>query len=218
MLYINIAVDLDGVCADFSRKFSEVARQLYGDRCYLLDSSEKIKDWHWAKWYPITENEVQSIWAEIRKTKDFWTTLDVLYKSQWDYFVDKIGKMKNVNVYFIASREQTEGMSIELQSAQWLVSNGWENPFVIASSKKDKFVENLDIKMFIDDKAENLISVKNANPNCIVYAQDVPHNLEKLKISGIKHKRVGGLRKFADDVIDFIGEENYKIKWGKLDI
>jgi len=213
MIILNIGVDLDGVCANFIRRFSVVANQMYGSKCYIIEDASLVKHWDWYRWYPIKKIEEDAIWAEVIKIPDFWTTLDVFNRGQWEYFVDKIGKATNINVYFITTRTQTLGMTVTRQSAIWLVNNGWKYPFVIKSKQKEKFVENLNIEFFIDDNAQNLIDIKQKNPNCKVYAQDATYNVEQLNVSGIEYKRVSGLRQFSDDVVDEVYKREYGVKW-----
>lgn len=215
MVLINIAVDLDGVVCDFVKIFSEYANKLFGDRCYVINDISKVKDWHWEKWYPLTTKEVNLVWDDIRKTTDFWTKLDVYNLQQWNYFVEKINSFKHINVYFLTSRDKTNGSTVARQSADWLIKNGFKYPFVIETNQKEEFIKNLDIKFFIDDKAENLISVKNYNPSCIVYAQDAPYNEEKLKVSNIEYIKTSGLKKFIDDIIEFGMKSQYNIDWKK---
>ena len=35
MIIINVAVDLDGVCSDFVKKFSTIANEMYGKKCHI---------------------------------------------------------------------------------------------------------------------------------------------------------------------------------------
>ncbi len=210
---INVGVDLDGVVADFTKKFSQFCNEIYGNKCYIIENYEDVKDWNWHKWYPIKETEVEYVWNHIRKTRDFWTSLEILNKGQWEYFIDKIGKSNNINVYFITTREETIGMTVAKQSALWLEMNSWKQPFVIKTFQKEKFIANLNIEFFIDDKAENVINIKNSNPNCRVYAQDVPYNKRLLDISKVEYKRVSGLRQFSDDILKELYDRDYKNTW-----
>lgn len=215
MIILNIAVDLDGVCSNFIKKFSTFANELYGSRCHIIENPDEVKHWDWYRWYPIKKVEEDAIWEKIVKTRDFWTSLEVLNKGQWEYFVDKIGKANNINVYFITTRTETVGMTATRQSAIWLMNNGWKYPFVIRTKQKEKFIENLNIEFFIDDKAENLISVKKHNPTCRVYAQDVPYNADQITASGIECKRVSGLRQYTDDILEEIYKRQYNLEWKK---
>ncbi len=212
---INCGVDLDGVCANFAKKFSQLCNEMYGDRCYIIEDNTLLKHWNWWNWYPIKEVEVNRVWEKIIETKNFWTSLEVLNKGQWDYFIDTIGKSNRINVYFITSIEETTGMSATKQSATWLESNGWKQPFVIKTKTKEKFIKDLNIEFFIDDKAENLIDIKNHNPDCKIYAQDVPHNKLLLDSSKLEYKRAFGLRQFADDVLAKLYDMEYKNVYGK---
>jgi uncharacterized HAD superfamily protein len=213
MIIINVAVDLDGVCSDFVKKFSTMANEMYGKKCHIITDLDVVKHWDWHKWYPIKPAEEAAIWEKILKTRNFWTSMEVFNRGQWEYFIDKIGKANNINVYFITNRAETVGVCATKQSAIWLEKNGWRYPYVIKTEDKEKFIENLNIEYFIDDKAENLISVKKHNPTCKIYAQDALYNKNTLKASKIDYKRVSGLRQFADDILDDIYKREYNSEW-----
>jgi hypothetical protein len=215
MIIVNVGVDLDGVCTNFVKKFSTFANEMYGSQCHILEDLDAVKHWDWHRWYPIKKADEDAIWKKIVETRDFWTSLEVFNRGQWEYFIDKIGKANNINVYFITTRSETIGMSATRQSAIWLMNNGWKYPFVIKTKQKEKFIENLNIEYFIDDKAENLISVKQHNPTCKVYAQDALYNVDKLKESKIEYKRVSGLRQFTDDILEDIYKKQYNMEWKK---
>ena len=215
MPIINIGVDLDGVCANFAKKFSEFANEMYGKRCYIIEDPSTIKHWNWHKWYQIQKAEEGEVWEKIVNTPDFWTSLEVLNLSQWEYFLDKIGNANNINVYFITDRAETVGISATKQSALWLLKHKWKYPYVIKTAEKAKFVEMLNIEYFIDDKAENLISIKEHNPNCKMYAQDALYNVDALNASKIDYKRVSGLRLMADEVLEETYMRKYSQEWKK---
>ena len=183
----NILVDLDGVIANFAKKFSELCNTKYGDRCVLLENSTNIPFWHWEDWYDITVPEILDIWEDIKHTQNFWMTLDILEYWDWVYFRNKLNKLESLNVYFITARTETEGYSVANQSAMWLKSHGWDNPFVIQSQKKGELSELLDIRFVIDDKDKNLIDIHNYLPNCKLFAYPAKHNEKLLNESGIEY-------------------------------
>jgi len=210
---INVGVDLDGVCCNFVKKFSQICNQLYGPACRVIEDNNEVKFWDWKLWYPIKDAEVSRAWEDIINTRDFWLSLELLHTGQWEYFVDKIGKCNNINVYFITTREETIGMTSTRQSAIWLEMNSWKQPFVIKTMNKEKFVEDLNIEFFIDDKADNIIDIKKHNPTCRVYAQDLQYNLAQLVQSKIEYKRVPGLRQFTDDILKELYSRDYENTW-----
>ena len=210
---INCGVDLDGVIANYVKRFSQLCNQIHGAKCHVIEDLDEVKHWDWHRWYPIKENEVAYIWKHIVETRDFWLSLDLLNRGQWEYFIDKIGKNNSINTYFITTREETLGMTATKQSAMWLEMHSWKQPFVIKAKNKEKFIEDLNIEFFIDDKAENLIDIKKHNPTCKIYAQDAPYNLTALENSHIEYKRVRGLRQFADDIIQELYNRDYKNTW-----
>jgi len=200
---LNILVDLDGVVANFSKRFTEMCNAKYGDRCPIIETSKDIPFWHWEKSYPITVEEIAAVWADIRKTKNFWNTLEVLNEEDWTYFVNNMCCRTNVNVYFITAREETAGDSVANQSAKWLNNIGWMNPFVIQSRQKGKLSELLDIKYVIDDKDNNLIEIHHHIDDCKLFAYPAKHNIKKLDDSGIDYS-VGNLRTYTDNIVEYL--------------
>lgn len=199
---LNIAVDLDGVVANFSLRFSEVCRKVFGDHLPIVKSEAMILDWDWEKWYPLTKEEVGKVWKHLMDEEtDFWETLPILNKNDWES-VKELQYKDYINVYFITARAMTPGKTVAKQSINWLVKNGWENPQVIKTSDKEHFIKHLDIKFFVDDKKENCEAVKKENPNCKVYVFDAHYN-KPLDAEKNGMKRIISLNEFLVDVLSY---------------
>jgi uncharacterized HAD superfamily protein len=205
---LEIGIDLDGVIANFAKKFSEHAQKLYGNRCPIIQHEKEILMWDWTKWYPVTDDEVHEIWTDICNTNNFWISLDVLDFEDFVYMRDTLLKLDRANIYFITTRVESVGMSVKNQSEYWLRYNGWKNPTVIVCKQKGEIARLLDLDFFIDDKTENLVEVKETHQKCQVYARDVPHNHNCDAILGFYdgYKRVYSVKEFVDDVLKYYNE------------
>lgn len=210
---INCGVDLDGVICNFHKKLSEECRKIYGSKCYIINDISEIKSWEWEKWYPLNKSEIEYVIDKMYKTPQFWMTLEPYQLSQFEYFTNRINKHPNINVYFITSRVESVEISVVRQTMSWLDKYGWKNPCVIRSDNKDKVISALNIEYFIDDNAENIINIKNMNPNCNVYIQEAPYNAYTMLHSQISYKKVTGLNTFTDDILNDIGRRNYNSIW-----
>lgn len=200
MNYIKIGVDLDGVVADFSYKFSTVLRKLYGDHLPLVTKESKVSHWEWDMWYPeLNREQYMKAWEHVCNNEyGFWEDIPLVDEPEWKNFLT-LNEYANLDVYFITARAKVPGKSVAQQSQLWLDRNGWINPQVIVTTEKEHFIKMLNIKYFIDDRKENCESVKLYNPNCNVYVYDALHNrgLEDFKL-GIK--RVHTLGEFVTDI------------------
>lgn len=199
---LNIAIDLDGVVANFSLKFSEVCRKVFGDHLPLVDKDSMILDWDWHKWYPLTKEEVSQVWKHLMTKEDnFWETLPILNQNDWES-IKELQYHDHINVYFITARATSPGKTVTKQSINWLKNNGWENPQVIKTDDKEHFIKHLNIKFFVDDKKENCEAVKKENPNCNVYVFDTHYN-RHLDASKNGMKRIISLNEFLVDVLNY---------------
>jgi uncharacterized HAD superfamily protein len=195
----NLGVDLDGVVANYAFTFSQLLRELYGKTLPLVNEDDFGLDWDWAKWYPLTKEQIDGAYLEeMPKVENFWMKLKLMDEADWTYFKDQVQSLKKTNVYFITSRISTEGYSVVKQSQKWLIEKGFENPNVIVHNYKGPVVKALNIKAFIDDKFGNCADVLNNNgSNCEVYLRNCNYNLS---YNHPKIKRVNSLKEFIDSI------------------
>jgi hypothetical protein len=170
---IKIGLDLDGCISNWSKRFSEVARIVFGEHLPLVEDESQIKAWDWTKWYPLTKKEISMIWDEVDKIPKFWETLEVLNEDDFKSLVDFTNKYQNeVVVYFITNRHETPGKNTHLQTVNCLKKNGIENPQVIVIRDKASIIKDLQIDYFVDDNSDNIKDVL-AQINVMVNMQTV---------------------------------------------
>jgi uncharacterized HAD superfamily protein len=195
---INIGVDLDGVTADFCKRFSEVAHSLYTE-LPIMENYSDIKEWDWETWY-CSKIQLNNVWSTVRCMENFWTTLEVFHIEHFEYFRKNLMNLPKVNVYFITARMKTMGLSVAKQSTYWLKSVGWENPCVLEIFDKGKAIKSLNISHFVDDRDLN-IQDAYINSDAQLYLYDAPYN-QKLELPIERFCRVKNLTEFTEKVLE----------------
>jgi 5'(3')-deoxyribonucleotidase len=163
---LRIGFDIDGVLANFSGRFCEIANKISG----------KSVDWRGqATWEfeEFTAQEVDQTWDVIHTTQDFWLKLDPLEPSAILRDVEE-----QHTPFFITSRVPVAGQSIERQTQKWL---NWHKflgcPTVLVVphwSQKKALIKDLKLDSFIDDKPDTVEQLYAADVNCYIY--DQPYN------------------------------------------
>jgi hypothetical protein len=131
---LRVACDLDGTLADLSSAYRRVEDRVQGDSDGL-------------------------VWDAIRNIENFWVGLDpiepgvvrrlyeVSTKARWEMF-------------FVTQRPVTLGDSVQRQTQQWLMAQGFETPSVITvPGSRGKAALALDLDFLIDDLPRNCIDV-----------------------------------------------------------
>jgi len=204
---INVGIDLDGVIFNFSKKFSEYCNKRFGDRCPIITDRTVVTDWHWEKWYSITKEEINLVWKDVEASQNFWQKLPLINRHEFDALrisFNKYDRKTNIVTYFITARIPSAGNNLHEQCINSLTQYHWKIPQVILSSEKGNIVKDLNIKYFIDDKAENCIDVNEKNPECKVYIMDAQYNKH---LTSANIKRTSSLYHFINDIEQ---DKNYK--------
>lgn len=167
----HLGIDVDGVCADFSSKFVELANKRYGTNHSTLDQH----NWEFEPWF--TKAQVGHVWdQDIKPSPNFWQSLRPLPGT------DKLKRLpKDVEPIFITSRIPTSGHSVQNQTAAWLRQNFYISyPYVIVvSDPKEKLplIKNLGLDNFIDDKDTTILELNAGGIR--TYAKLAPYNSSK---------------------------------------
>ncbi|HUU33971.1 MAG TPA: hypothetical protein VMW48_07890 [Vicinamibacterales bacterium] len=160
---LRVAIDLDGTVADLSRAMHGVATRYFGaprtapsppaaapptpsDRPALQDLA-------------LRPSEIDALWTEVLRTKNFWTTLDETESG----IVARIAALaadRRWDVLFITTRPTATGETTQVQSQKWLHAHGFPHPSVyVVKGSRGKVASALDLGAVVDDRPENCLDV-----------------------------------------------------------
>ncbi len=131
---LRVACDLDGTLADLSSAYRRVEERVHGDSDGL-------------------------VWDEIRSIENFWVGLDPVEPGIVRRLFE-ISKQAKWELLFVTQRPGTAGDSVQRQTQQWLVNQGFESPSVVTvPGSRGKAAHALDLDFLIDDLPRNCIDV-----------------------------------------------------------
>lgn len=131
---LRIACDLDGTLADLSSAYRKVEEQIHGDSDGLVWDAIRTIDNFWVGLEPIEPGIVRRL-------------CDVSKRSRWE-------------VFFVTQRPGTAGDSVQRQTQQWLINQGFDAPSVLTvPGSRGRAAHALDLDFLIDDLPRNCIDV-----------------------------------------------------------
>lgn len=167
---LRIAFDMDGTLADFSSAYIGVEADLSGE---IVATREKpapeAREAEQHSEQP-TQNERrvearpprghrERVWRAIERTPDFWTLLKPLE----DGAVKRLYELTEEHhweVFCITQRPATAGSTVQSQTHQWLVEQGFKTPSVIPLSVgRGKAASALRLDYLVDDTPQNCVDV-----------------------------------------------------------
>jgi hypothetical protein len=170
---LRIGFDMDGVLADFASAFHAVESRLF-PAAPLLSAGQPENEAERRgagrqdppAQDPANPHETRrrrdAVWAEIRRTPDFWMGLEptvagaagrihsLMLRHRWE-------------VFFITQRPATAGESVQRQTQRWLVSQGFDLPSVLViSGSRGAAASSLRLDYHVDDSPQNCLDVMAA--------------------------------------------------------
>ena len=149
-----------------------------------------------------TRRKMDVVWGEIEATKDFWTTL----KPTDPRAVARIQEMTirhGWEVFFITQRPKTEGDTVQRQTQQWLVAQGFAWPSVLVMpGSRGKAAAALHLDCIVDDSPKNCVDVLSDSKAraLLVMGDDDERTITSARRLGI------GVAKSIAEALDFLEE------------
>lgn len=176
---MRIGLDLDGVFADFNRAYITLLQHLTGRHDFLPQDVYDPPCWDYDVLRGYTKNEIRMAWEHIAHSPNFWRDLWPLDGVKaLDPLIPAIEDFHDI--YYITSRP---GRTAKHQSEQWIRQRlGYTNysPTVLVTSDKANTAKGLKLRVYVDDKLENVVDVAHAVPKCRVYLLDYSYNQGEL--------------------------------------
>lgn len=155
---VNIAVDIDGVLADFLKQFYRVINRLWPGR---IEDGYVQSDWWMSD--RMTEEEMRTALDAVFHDPSLWIRLDALPGQHELAMMLHTLSNNNVNVFYVTQRPDTfNGHESALwQTNHWLGRMQLDGPatstiVVSAAADKSELYRILKIQYSIDDKAETV--------------------------------------------------------------
>jgi len=178
---MRISVDLDGVVANFTARVIESANKLWPGK---LSLDFEPNDWNYTGF--LTKEEFTDIWHDIRGSQNFWVDSPPYISNLMQ--LDSFLKCNITDVFFVTSRAETAGDSVQKQTYNWFLKHGVDIanqcdmnysaiiPVKLAE-KKINVMEALGIQASVDDYGPT-VEACNKLPNHKAYLLDRPWNQE----------------------------------------
>jgi hypothetical protein len=205
MIPLRIAFDMDGTLANLSSAYAEVESRLFtseptgferpapeareaeqhqGDETAPAEAGPPVAA-------TIQDNQRSAerrssrrnsghrdaVWRAIEETPNFWTTLKPLETGA----VPRLYQLTcehNWEVFFITQRPATAGATVQRQTHDWLVAQGFDTPSVIPlSGGRGRCAAALHLDYLVDDTPQNCVDVLSDSSTraiLLVDADDLP--------------------------------------------
>jgi hypothetical protein len=172
---LRLGVDLDGTLADLSSLYREVERQIDAESPGLpVEACAQVKpEAHESatpKVQPSSDKDRlkaakqdsrkhRAVWQALRTTPDLWLQLKPIEEGAVRRLYETSIAL-NWEVFFITQRPRSEGASVQRQTQQWLIEQGFGCPSVLTlRGPRGKAAYALDLDFLLDDLAQNCVDV-----------------------------------------------------------
>lgn len=171
---MRIGIDIDGVLADFNSSFIQTVIAVTGEDKFPPRPFD-IPTWHYPQYFGYSEEVMDykkgPVWAAIFENPSFWSSLIAYPKVP--LFLLILASDTVHDFYFITNRD---GIQVKNQTERWLNAKGFPRPTVLISGAKGLCAQALKLDVYVDDRWENCLDVKEKSPSTRVFILDRPWN------------------------------------------
>ncbi len=190
MAVLTVALDIDGVLANYNAGMASIARGLYGIELPVHPGD--IPEYcHYSK--VLGKERFAVVWDMATRNPHFLVDLPPLASPQEFAMIESLNLI--ANVYFVTRRLAFGSKTI---TEQWLIHHGISAPTVILSGDKGLIAKAVNANFILEDSADNVLSVRTQSPETQAYLMRYPYNTWAVKAAT---KCVTSVGEFYRDVI-----------------
>lgn len=189
-----IALDIDGVLADFVYGFTLLARNKVNSTIPITWTREQAR---WDGFKGMDDFQIKATWQHIDASTFFWKALPPLINAKEKASLHALSYA--TDLYFTTSRRH--GVDTIRQTREWIQDHlNILNPNVIITARKGEVAAAINADYLLDDKAGNVIYAKYHNPKTQCFILNRPYNHFDPDVTGSKVTRVDSLEGWLDIV------------------
>ncbi len=166
-----VALDIDGVLADFVPPFVRVLEKRAGNGPIDLRS---ITDPNFSNHPSISQEVITECIMEVSNDPRFWERLEPLPPPAHWRALNALSRKERL--VFITHRYERETYDISRVTSDWLKKHGINQPVVyFTQNHKSELIGQLGVSLFVDDRQENCLDVAE-NTEAEVFMPDRSYN------------------------------------------
>ncbi len=155
---LRVGIDLDGTLANLSALYRAFERQIPGSHGPDTPEPER-SDKERLTDAKTGARRHEAVWRALQRTPDLWTLLEPMEPGAVGR-LHEVSLALNWEVFFITQRPKSAGASVQRQTQQWLVAQGFEWPSVLTlRGPRGRAAHALDLDFLLDDLPKNCVDV-----------------------------------------------------------